>query len=75
MEPQIICLNKECKEVPIIELINSDNGFRLKTDCPLHHYIYRLEDYLNQISTQDKKYNSICLKHKKNMKHFSKILM
>ena len=72
MEPQIICLNKECKEVPIIELINSDNGFRLKTDCPLHHYIYRLEDYLNQISTQDKKYNSICLKHKKKYEAFFK---
>ena len=65
MNSQIICLNPNCIEVPIISLIYSNECFKINTDCPIHHYQYRLEEYLNLLKNLKKEYLSICYKHNK----------
>ena len=51
--------------MPIISLIYSNECFKINTDCPIHHYQYRLEEYLNLLKNLKKEYLSICYKHNK----------
>ena len=60
---QIICLNPKCFEVPLIELMCSNNRIKIKTDCPLHHYKYDLEEYLPLIAEPKKEYTDTCFEH------------
>ena len=70
MKQQIICLNPTCKEVPLINLTNSDNCYKIKVDCRFHHYKYELEEYLVLIKNQDKEYSTKCIEHNERYKGF-----
>ena len=71
MKLKIICLNRECSEVPFIRLSSSKNCIKINTDCSCHHYKYKLEEYLQLLEKQDKDYSSICLEHNENYKGYS----
>ena len=60
---QIVCLNPKCLEVPLIELMCSNNRIKIKTDCPFHHYKYDLEEYLPLIADPKKEYTDTCSVH------------
>ena len=62
-KPQIICLNPKCLEVPLIEILYSNNGIKIKTDCHFHHYKYDLDEYLTLIEDPKKEYNCTCFEH------------
>ena len=59
----ILCTNKECNEIPIINLIEYKGNFIIKTDCLSHHYKFEIEDYLIKIKQQTKEFTNICHKH------------
>lgn len=60
---EIICLNPKCLEVPLIELMCSNNRIKIKTDCPFHHYKHDLDDYLPLIDGKEKEYAFTCFEH------------
>jgi len=70
MDIQIICFNPKCEEVPVIKLIHSNTSYKIVTDCPLHHYRYELEEYLQLLKKQAKKYSSVCSEHNKEYEVF-----
>ena len=71
MKQQIICLNPNCNEVPLISLTYSENNLKIKTDCRFHHYKYRLEEYILLIKNQNKEYSTTCFEHNEKYKGFS----
>ena len=66
MKLQIICLNPDCLEVPIIRLTNAYNGTRINTNCSIHHYEYKLEEYLSLLEKQEKGFSEKCIEHNEN---------
>jgi len=63
METNLICINEECYEVPIIQLVKKDNNYLILTDCPYHHYKFKLDIFLQKLKNQKKEYNYICYLH------------
>ena len=63
MKSKIICLNPDCLEVPIIRLTNLNNTTWINTDCSIHHYKYKLDEYLISLENKKKVYCETCFEH------------